>query len=395
LIEPPARIIVVGGGLAGLRAVETLKRSGYDGWLALIGDEAESPYDRPPLSKEVLTAPSPPSTTFRGTEMLVKQGVEVRLGTRASGLDLETKTVEAGGERLPFDALIVATGATARNLPTLEGIEHVHTLRTISDALTIRSELERARHLVVVGAGFVGAEVAASARAHGIEVTIVEVEHAPLTRSLGKLGSTTVNLHRENGTNLRLGAGVVSGEEGADGTVRLSLSDGSTLEADVVVVGVGVVPNIGWLTGSGIPLANGVVCDASLNAGDPSVFAVGDVAEWPNALFERRMRVEHWTNAVEQARHVARGLASGSTAPFVGSNYFWSDQYGIRIQFAGVATPEVRIIDGTVEEHRFVACFLDGDRLAGAFAMASPELFTKAKGMIEERADWAQVLGVL
>lgn len=391
------RIAIVGGGLAGLRAVETLRRGGFDGWIGLIGDEAELPYDRPPLSKEVLTQPDvPPGTTFRGAESLMRQGVEVRLGSPALGLDLRSGTIRLRDEALPFDGLIIATGATPRQIPALAGLEHVHTLRTQTDALAVRDELEHAEHLIVVGAGFIGAEVAASARARGVDVTIVEMDGAPLARVLGsELGAATVDLHREHGTRLLVGMAVVDGYQAPDGTVRLLLSDGSTLEGDLVVVGVGVEPNTNWLAGSGLQLDNGVVCSAALSAGRPGVFAVGDVASWPNPLFGRRMRVEHWTNAAAQARHAARNLLDGSARPFEGSNYFWSDQYGVRIQFAGVVTADAHRVTGRVDDRRFVMWFSQDDRLVGAFAMACPELFMASKRLIEERADWRVALSGL
>lgn len=388
---PPAieRVAIVGGGLAGLRAVEMLRRGHFAGWIGLIGEEQELPYDRPPLSKEVLTAPDePPSTVFRGAEQMAAQGVDVRLGATAVGLDLEASALQLDGETLPFDGLIIATGARPRNLLRLASLDNVFTLRTREDAHSVREALRGARSVVVIGAGFIGGEVAASARSLGLEVTIVETETAPLSRVLGlEIGATVIDLHHEHGTRLMLGAAVVDGEQTADGGVRLTLDDGAAVEADLVVVGIGVVPNTDWLEGSGLELGNGVVCDASLNAGYPGVFAVGDVANWPNPLFDRRMRVEHWTNAIGQGRHAARNLLEGDGKPFEGSNYFWSDQYGIRLQFAGVSSEEVEIIDGSVEERKFLAWFTEGDRLVGAFAMGGPESFMVSRGLIEERSD--------
>jgi NADPH-dependent 2,4-dienoyl-CoA reductase/sulfur reductase-like enzyme len=266
-------------------------------------------------------------------------------------------------------------------------------LRTSNDALAVRAAFARARSVAVIGAGFIGAEVAASARVRGLDVTVIEVEGTPLSRVLGaELGASTIDLHREHGTELRLGAGVVAGEQAADGAVNLTLSDGTTVEADVVVVGIGVEPNTAWLEGSGLELANGVVCDASLNAGHPGVFAVGDVASWPNPLFERRMRVEQWTNAIAQARHATRNLLDGARRPFEASNYFWSDQYGVRIQFAGIPSTDVQIVHGSLQTRTFLAWLTEGDRLVGAFAMNSSEPFMASKRLIEERADWEEAL---
>jgi len=320
----------------------------------------------------------------------------VRLGASATGLRVAESTLEVAGEQMPFDGLIIATGASPRELPCLSGVDHVYTLRTSQNALALRMEFGRAKHVAVIGAGFIGAEVAASARARGLNVTVVEMEQSPLARALGPtLGATMVDLHLAHGTEVRLGTAVVAGEQAADGSVRLSLSDGTTLEADVVVVGIGVTPNTQWLEGSGLELANGVVCDAALNCGPANIFAAGDVASWPNPLFAQRMRVEHWTNATAQARHAARNLLHGKLEPFEGSNYFWSDQYGVRIQFAGIATPNELIVDGSTEERRLLTWFMEDDRLVGAFAMANPDLLMKSKQLIEERASLKHALSTI
>src|SRR5439155_2936352 len=242
---------------------------------------------------------------------------------------------------------------------------------------------------------FIGSEGAASARTRGCDVTIVELEQTPLARALGpEMGALLMDLHREHGTELRLGVHVTSADgEGAD---RLGLSDGTVLETDAVVVGIGVVPNVQWLDGSGLDLSHGVVCDASLNAGADGVFAIGDVASWPNELFGRRMRVEHWTNTVEQARHAARNLVHGTPTPFVGSNYVWSDQYGVRIQFVGSTLgAEVEAVAGAVEERDFLAWYREGDRLVGALGIGLPRLLMKSKTLIEERRTWQDALAAL
>jgi NADPH-dependent 2,4-dienoyl-CoA reductase/sulfur reductase-like enzyme len=390
------QIVVVGAGLAGLRAVETLRREGYERRVVLVGDETEPPYDRPPLSKEVLLGTRAPETIYlRPPERLDELGVELVLGRPAHDLDLEAGRIGVGDETLSFDGLIVATGASPRTLPLLEGRPHVHTLRTLEDALRLRAAMEQARHVTVVGAGFIGSEVAASARGLGLDVTILELDTTPLARAIGhELGHVLMRLHEENGTELRLGMTVESVED--EDTSLLRLTDGTLLETDLVVVGVGVIPEIAWLEGSGLELGNGVVCDAALNAGRPGVFAVGDLANWPNELFGRRMRVEHWTNASDQARHAARNLLRGEAEPFVGSNYVWSDQYGLRIQFVGISqADEVVIVDGSTDEHEFVAWYREGDRLVGALGVGSPQLLMQSKRLIEERRSWTEALAAL
>jgi NADPH-dependent 2,4-dienoyl-CoA reductase/sulfur reductase-like enzyme len=385
-------IVVVGAGLGGLRSVEALRREGFEGRITLVGEEPEAPYDRPPLSKDVLLGTRAPETLFfRTPEKLAKLDVELILDQPAGGLDLAARSIEVGASSLRFDGLILATGATPRTLPDLEGKPGVHTLRTMGDATGLAAAFDTARHVTIVGAGFIGSEVAASARSRGLAVTIVELEAAPLSRALGtSMGAALMQLHAENGTDLRLGVtvdGVGGGGGGGGGTVRLS--DGTTIDTDLIVVGVGVVPSIGWLDGSGLELGNGIVCDAGLNAGHPGVFAVGDVANWPNQLFGRRQRVEHWTNTGEQARHAARNLLHGTDTPFLGANFVWSDQYGKRIQFVGSSVAdEVVVVDGTTAEGRFLAWYREGERLVGALSIDAAGPLMKSKALIEARTSW-------
>jgi NADPH-dependent 2,4-dienoyl-CoA reductase/sulfur reductase-like enzyme len=388
------RVIVVGASLAGLRAVESLRREGYDGQLTLIGEEEELPYDRPPLSKDVLAGTSTPeSTTFRTADHFEKLEVELELGAPATGLDLATKELLVGRRRISFESLVIATGASPRRLPALDGLENIFVLRTLADARKLREALVASERLVVIGAGVIGCEVAATARGHGLDVTIVETASTAMIRSVGpELGAYCAEIHREHGTAIRCSV-VVEAVENGHGASRLRLSDGWTLETDIVVVGIGVVPNESWLSGSGIQLENGVICDATLNAGHPAVRAAGDVANWPNPLFGERMRSEQWTNAVEQGRHVARAVARGESAPFVGSNYFWSDQYGHRIQFVGSPiAEEVVVVEGDVESRRFLAWYRRGERLVGAFTIGLPKLLMESKLLVERRASWQEAV---
>ena len=276
-----------------------------------------APYDRPPLSKQVLAGHW--DVDRLALTVGVDGGIDAldldwRLGTLATGLDLDARQVVlADGERLGFDGLVIATGATPRRLPGSEGLAGVHTLRTLDDCLAVRAELDAgARRLVVVGAGFIGAEVAATCRTRGLDVTMVEALPVPLGQALGEeMGAVLADLHRDHGVDVRLGTAVAGLDGGDDGRVeRVRLADGSAIEADLVVVGIGVVPNTGWLEGSGLTLDDGVVCDATTLAA-PGVVAAGDVARWPSRRFGELMRVEHWDNAIAMGAHAARRLLAG------------------------------------------------------------------------------------
>lgn len=392
-------VVVVGAGLAGLRAAETLRDEGFDGRIVLAGAEFELPYDRPPLSKDVLTGESTPeSATLRDAEHFDELAIELLPGSPASSLDLAARSVTVGERELDFDGLILATGAAARRLPAAAGLAGVHVLRSLDDARAISRALDASPRVVVIGAGFIGGEVAAGARSRGLDVTIVEAQAAPLTRVLGEqMGRACAALHADHGVRLITGAGVRA-LEGNGRVERVTLEDGSQLDADLVVVGIGVTPSTEWLADSGLELQDGVVCDATLSTGAPGVFAAGDIVRWPNPLFGVAMRCEQWTNAVEQARHAARNLLAGADAatPFAGSNYFWSDQYGIRIQFAGVPHGQTtRIVAGDPAEHRFLALYGDAGRLVGALAMRSPRDLMRAKLLIERRASWDDALAHL
>ncbi len=386
-------IVIVGAGLGGLRSAETLRREGYEGRITLVGAETALPYDRPPLSKEVLTGTRAPETTaLISEEGLEALELELALGTSAHDLDLTARTIGIGANTLAFEGLMLAPGAAPRTLPVLAELEDVLSLRTLGDALRLRNALAEARHLVIVGAGFIGSEVASSARERGLDVTIIELERAPLARAFGPAASAAlVELHRLNGTQLHLGVTITRAEQTS--STRLWLSNGEVLEADVVLQAVGVAPAVDWLASSGLALDNGIVCDASLNAGGPGIYGLGDAASWPNELFGERMRVEHWTNANEQARHAARNLLHGTDTPFRGSNFVWSDQYGKRIQFAGsTRSDEVVVIDGSIAGGEFVAWYRAGDRLVGALAVDSPRLLMRSKALIEREANWANAL---
>ena len=389
-----ARIVVVGASLAGLRAAEELRTKGHDGAITIVGDEPHRPYDRPPLSKQVLAGTKPPESTtlsvVNGTPDGL--GLDWRLGASATGLDLASREVLlGGGERLPFDGLVIATGASPKRLPGTDHLDGVHTLRTLDDCLEIRDALDAGpRRVAVVGAGFIGAEVAATCRARGIDVTLIEAMPVPLERGLGPaMGAVVAEVHRDHGVDVRLGVGVVL-IEGGDRVERIRLTDGTVLDVDLVVIGIGVGPNTGWLEGSGLTIDNGVLCDATCTAA-PGVVAAGDVARWPNGRFDEVMRVEHWDNAIAMGTHAAQSLLAGPSAePFEPVPWFWSDQYDRKIQLAGRAAPDdlVEVVAGSVADRRFVALYGRGGRVVGVLGMNHPAQVMRWRSLVEERASW-------
>ncbi|GAA3896077.1 FAD-dependent oxidoreductase [Streptomyces lacrimifluminis] len=363
------RIVVVGASAAGLSAAETLRREGYDGTLTLVGDEPLAPYDRPPLSKQILAAEwEPERLALRTPDALAALGLDLRLGVAATALEPADRTVElADGSALPYDGLVIATGVRPRRLPG----EGAHVLRTVDDALTLRERLTPGRRLVVVGAGFLGAEAAAVAWRLGCEVTLLEPAPVPLTHAVGmEVGRVLTNAHLERGVKLRCGVTVTEVTE--DG---VRLADGAQIEADEVLVAVGSLPNTEWLAGSGLTVGDGVVCDEYCEAA-PNVYAAGDVVRWYNPLFGTSMRIEHRTTAAEQGMAAARNLFAAPQArkPFAPVPYFWSDQYDMKIQAYGYLRghDEVAVVEGDLADSRFVAAYRAGDRVTGALAVGMP-----------------------
>lgn len=397
--DPLQRVVIVGASLAGFRAAEELRDRGFSGRITMVGDEPHRPYERPPLSKEVLAGEQPPEvTTIEPVGSSVDDlDVDWYLGATASGLDTADRCVLlGGGERIPYDGLVIATGASARRLPGTDHLEGVHTLRTLDDCLAIRAALDASpRCVAVVGAGFIGAEVAATCRSRGIDVALIEALPVPLERGLGPaMGAVVADLHRANGVDVRLGVGVVR-IEGGERVERIRLTDGSVLDVDLVVVGIGVSPNTEWLEGSGLAIDNGVVCDETCLAA-PGIVAAGDVASWPNIRFGEKMRVEHWDNAVEMGAHAARTLLSAphDAQPYTPVPWFWSDQYDRKIQLAGRsgATDEVAIVAGSVEERRFVAFYGRGGRVVGVLGMSMPAKVMRWRAHVDAATPWDQAL---
>lgn len=386
-------LVVVGASLAGLRAVETARRKGYAGRITLVGAEPHLPYDRPPLSKAFLDPGTEPAAPpFRTEEHLRDElGVDLVLGAPATGLDPSDRVVQVGEREVRYDALVIATGAAARTLPGTEDVAGVHALRTLEDARAVRAALDSGARTVVIGAGFIGSEVASGARRRGLPVTIVESLDLPLTRSVGpEAGQVCADLHRANGADLRLGTGVreVLVEDGRAAGVRLD--DGTDVPAELVVAGIGVVPSTGWLRGSGIELHErdgAIVCDAVLATSLPGVYAAGDVAHWPNPLFDGQlMRLEHWTNAAEHGAAAAtHALDPAAAVPVASVPYFWSDWYGHRIQFVGVPQADEVVVVAT---EPYLALYRRGARIVGALTVDRPTQIMKLRKLISQRAGW-------
>jgi NADPH-dependent 2,4-dienoyl-CoA reductase/sulfur reductase-like enzyme len=328
-------IVIVGASLAGLRAAQAIRKAGHDGPVVVVGAEPHLPYTRPPLSKELLHSEAEPAFPCDDLD------VEWRLGTTATALDLARREVELGDERLKYDRLLIATGTRARQGNGL-------TLRSLDDALALKAALQRASSLAVIGAGFIGCEVAASARKLGLDVTLVDIAPQPMMALGLELGARCAELHRAHGVMLQLG-------------------DGTPVEADVTVAALGAIPNTEWLQGSGLTLQPGVVCDEHLQAAE-HVWCAGDVAAWPHPLADGELvRIEHWTNAAEQGAAAARNLL-GDRTPYQAVPYFWSDQYDVKIQAAGFPHRAQRF-EYTEPD---VALGMRGDRVVAAVAFNAP-----------------------
>lgn len=392
------RVVIAGAGLAAVRAAEALRRKGFDGSVVIVGDEPHLPYDRPPLSKQILVGKSSPADViFREREYFEDLDVELLTGSPIVGLDVTGRTIRLGSGQMPYDELIVCTGSRPRDSGWTEPLEGVVQLRTIDDSIAIRDRFEMSPRVVVAGAGFIGAEVASSARALGLDVTLVELQPTPMARSVGPwVAPAFVSLHRDNGTDLRCGVKITE-ILGRDHVEGVRLSDGTELPCDLLVAGLGVVPNVEWLAGSGLSIDDGLVCDRWMCAGPPTVHAAGDVARWPNGLTGRMTRGQQWMVAVEQARHVASRIVDPSaTAPFTSSSYFWSHQYDQHFQFAGSARAnEVRVLAGALDEEAFLVAYSDADRLVGVLTKNMSAMFVKAKPMLESGSPWSAVLSLL
>lgn len=395
-LDPDGTVVVVGGGLAGLRAAEGLRRGGFRGRLVMVGAESHPPYDRPPLSKQVLVgAWEPTRATLRDEAGLSALEVEARLGRAAVSLDAASRRIELDdGTVIDADGVVIATGATARRPFTEAG---VLALRTLEDCAAIREALVRVApggHLVVIGAGFIGSEVAAAAVGLGLGVTVVEALSVPLAPALGEvIGAALGRLHERHGVEVRTGAGV-RGVRVDGSSMLLDLADRSTVAADVVVAGIGVTPETSWLEGSGLTLSDGVVCDEGLFAAE-GVVGAGDVARFP--FRGESVRIEHWQMAADMGAAAAVALLAGraATPSFEPVPYFWSDQYGEKIQMLGRPGPgdEVVLVDGDLDG-RFVALYTDGRRLNAVVAVSRPRQLMAYRSLLQRQASVDEALQV-
>ncbi|MGN9837068.1 NAD(P)/FAD-dependent oxidoreductase [Nonomuraea sp. H19] len=369
-------VLVVGASAAGLATAEALRRKGYQGGLTVLGAEPHLPYDRPPMSKQVLSgAWDPERARLRPEPVLSALDAEFVLGDAAVGLDAELRTVHtASGRALRADTVVIATGLRPRTLPGQAGLAGVHVLRTLDDALALRAELRESARLVVVGEGVLGAEIAATARGMGLEVTMAGPQPAPLAAQLGpQVAGLLAGLHTERGVGLRLGSGVsgLAGEHGRVTGVRLDT--GEVLPADVVVVAIGADPATEWLAGSGLRVDNGLVCDSRCRAAE-GIYAAGDVARWHHDHLGDLVRLENRTNATEQAGVVAANIL-GADQPYRPVPYFWTDQFDAKIQVYGTpyADAEVSVVDGDLAERRFVALYRRGGTITGVLGWNMPK----------------------
>ncbi len=378
-------VLIAGGGLAAQRCCETLRSRGFEGRIRIVGEEERPPYDRPPLSKDVLMGDRDPATLgFRPPEWYDDHDVELLLGERAVALDPGIRTLTlASGPTLRYDAAVVATGSRPRVLPGTERFANAHTLRTAEDAVRLHDALRPGARLIVVGAGFVGLEVAATARRFGVDVTVLEAAPAPLLRVLGpQLAGWFVDLHRAEGVEVLLSAHVARFGEGPGGAEWVQLTDGRELECDALVIGIGIEPATEWLEGSGLDPAR-VRVDVTGRTDAPDVYAAGDAARVLNPVTGAHERSEHWEAATRQGAQVARTILGIDPAPAALPS-FWTDQYGLRVQLVGDAreADEIRT-DGDPDERDFEALMLrDGTPVAG-MAVGRPRALPRLRRQIE------------
>jgi NADPH-dependent 2,4-dienoyl-CoA reductase/sulfur reductase-like enzyme len=394
-VSQPERVVVIGAGLGGVRTAEQLRSAGFAGRISLVGAEPHLPYDRPPLSKQVLTgAWTPERIVLRDVDTLAALGVNAHLG--APAVALHEGVVElADGTTLTADAFVIATGAEPRKLPGQP--DEVHTLRTLDDSLSLRSALEGAECLLVVGGGFIGAEVASGAIDQGLQVTVLEAQPVPCGRALGpEIGVLCGRLMAEGGVDLRLSTKLT----GFLDANTVELANGERFTADVVLVGVGVAPALDWLRREGFDTSNGLACDTSGRViGASGVWAVGDVAAWEDPVRGHRFRQEHWTSAIDQAAVVARDIV-GAEPPPPAVPYFWSDQFGLKIQ--GVGRPELGdsvvplrgdgLAGGALKGT--VAGYFAGDRLVAVVGFGAAKWVIRYRALVAKGADRAEAVTV-
>jgi 3-phenylpropionate/trans-cinnamate dioxygenase ferredoxin reductase subunit len=379
---------VVGAGLAGGRAVETLRQEGFDGRILLLGAELERPYERPPLSKAVLQGKVPDEKVFlRPAEYYAEQDIDLRLGVRAVRLHEHEQTIElSDGSHEPYDKLLIANGVRVRRLAAPgHDLPGVHYLRTLGDARAIREATARAGRVAVIGAGFIGAEVAAVCRAQGIEVTVLEMLPVPLQRALGDdVGRIYAEIHREHGVDLRLSTGIAE-FRGSGRIEQIVTTAGDRIDCDVAVVGVGVQPDVDWLDGSGLAIDNGILVDELTRTSRPNVFAAGDIARWWHPTLRERLRVEHYENAQNQGVAAAKSML-GQSEPYAPVPFFWSDQYDLTLQYVGHAHGRDDVVfRGDIGSRKFLAYYLREGRLRAAIGINRFRYVNAARRLIRDQ----------
>ncbi|MFN8227652.1 MAG: FAD-dependent oxidoreductase [Mycobacterium sp.] len=389
------KIVIVGGGLAASRTAEQLRRAEYAGDIVIVSDEVHLPYDRPPLSKDVLHKDEHDfgDVTLKPQEFYDENNITLRLGSAVTAVDPAARSVTlADGSTVDYDELVIATGLVPRRIPSFPDLGGIHVLRSYDESQALRSEAGSARKAVVIGAGFIGCEVAASLRNLGVDVALVEPQPQPLASVLGEqIGALVSRLHRAEGVDVRTGVGVAE-VRGDSRVQQVVLADGTELDADLVIVGIGSRPALDFLEGSGIAVDNGIVCDNVGRTSAEHVWALGDVASWRDAT-GHQARVEHWSNVAEQARVLVPSMFGQDAPESVVVPYFWSDQYDVKIQCLG--EPEADDVVHVVEDdgRKFLAYYERDGVLVGVVGGGMPGKVMKARAKIASGAPISDILG--
>jgi 3-phenylpropionate/trans-cinnamate dioxygenase ferredoxin reductase component len=389
-VAPSSMFVIVGASLAGGSAAVTLREEGFDGRIVLIGDEPHPPYERPPLSKEYFRGEQPfEDSLVRPLDFYASNDIETHFGTRATRVDPIDKTVRLSNrDSVVYDQILIATGSRNRSLP-IPGLklERVYDLRTVEDCDRIRAEIAPGRRAAVVGMGFIGSEIASSLRQMGVEVVVIEGEKVPLYRALGEeIGRLMEHIHRDHGVEM-IFEDHVSGFEGAGGVERIVTRSGRQIDCDFAVVGIGVEPVIDVVAGSGVEVDNGIVVDEYCRTNVEGIFAAGDVTNHYHPIFEQRMRVEHWHNALKQGSVAARNMMGMATA-YDEIHWFWSDQYDYNLQYAGFHKDwDDLVVRGSLGERDFIAFYVEEGRVTAAVGMNRGRDVHRAMELIKARAD--------
>ena len=367
-----ASYVIVGAGIAGNAAAETLRKQGFEGEVHLVGAEPHRPYDRPPLSKEFLSGSKEQDKLFfKPEDFYAEHSIQLHLGTEATALDPTSKTLTlADGSSLRFDKLLLATGSRVRTLPIPGSeLEGIHYLRTIDDSQAIARSMNSASRVVIVGAGFIGSEVAAVCKTAGLEVTVLEIQPQPMAHILGEeMGAIYANLHTSRGIDLRLQEGI-SGIRGSSRAEQVTTDQGNAIDCDFVVIGVGIAPDTALAESAGLEVDRGILVDEHCQTSHPDIYAAGDVANWFHPGLGHRLRVEHWDNALNQGAAAAKSML-GAPEPYSPTLYFWSDQYDLSIQYLGHATEWDEIaVRGNPDEEKFTAFYLKDGLVHGALVV--------------------------